>query len=57
MQGFGIDDAAVTRLNCLYPRSKVFSSAVGLEIWKKSLGFIVQVRVQAVILLSTYLTR
>ena len=47
MQGFGIDGDAVARLNCEYSRLKGFSSAVGLEVRKKSVGFMVQVRVQA----------
>ena len=47
MQDFGIDDEAVARLNCEYSRLRGFSSAVSLELRKKSVGFMVQVRVQA----------
>ena len=55
MQGFGIDDVAVAvaRLDCEYSRLGSFSSAMGLEVQKKSVGFMALVRVQVFILLFT----
>ena len=44
MQGSGIDGDAAASLDCEYSRLKGFSSAVGLEVRKKSVGFMVQVR-------------
>ena len=55
MQGFGIDDDAIARSNCEYSRVRAFSFAVGLEVRKKNVGFMVPVRVQAVTLLFTLL--
>ena len=55
MQGFGIDGDAVACLSCEYSRLTGLSSTVGLEVRKESVGFMVQVRVQAVIRLFTYL--
>ena len=58
MQGFGIDDVAIARSNWEYSRLRASSFAVGLEVRKKSVGFMVQVRVQleAVILTSKHIS-